>query len=108
MSGRLDEVEEAVDPAADLGLGRALAARAGAQAVGDVLEDGHVAEEGVVLEDEAGAALLDAEAGGVLAVEEDAAGGRGLEAAEDAQERGLAGAGRGRGARRARRRGWRG
>ena len=40
--------------------GGRLAARAGAQAVGDVLEDRHVAEEGVVLEDEAGAALLHA------------------------------------------------
>ena len=52
----------------------------------------HVAEEGVVLEDEADVALLDGEAEGILAAEEDAAGGREIETGENAQERRLAGA----------------
>jgi hypothetical protein len=53
-----------------------------------------VAEERVVLEDEADVALLHRQRQGVLAAEHHAARGREIEAGEDAQQRRLAGAGR--------------
>ena len=66
----LHEREQLVDLGADLRLVRA-ASRFGphAQAEGDVLEDRHVAEQRVVLEDEADLALAHVGAGRVLAVE---------------------------------------
>ena len=69
---------------------RPLAARPHAQAEGDVLGHRHVAEQGVVLEDEADAALAHRHARGVLVAEQDAAGARHLEAGDEAQERRLA------------------
>src|SRR6185436_6186681 len=61
-----------------------------AQAEGDVLEDRHVAEEGIVLEHEADPALANVGVGCVLAVEEDGARVGHLEAGDDAQQRRLA------------------
>ncbi len=70
-------------------LGRC-APRPHAQAEGDVLEDAHVAEQRVVLEDEADAAVARAALGRVLAVEEHVAGVGELESGDDAQQRRLA------------------
>jgi hypothetical protein len=92
-AAELDEVEEAEDAAADLGLGRARPAGADAQAEGDVLEHRHVLEERVVLEHEAHPALLHGGPRGVLLAEEHRAFGRRFEAGEDAKQRRLAGAG---------------
>ena len=65
-------------------------ARPHPQAEGDVLEDRHVAEQRVVLEDEADAALAHVDIGGVFAVEQDRAGIGHLEAGDDAQQGRLA------------------
>jgi hypothetical protein len=54
--------------------------------------DGHVAEEGVALEDEADIALLDRQAERIFSAEQDPALAREVEAAEDAEQRRLAGA----------------
>src|SRR5207249_5936130 len=61
---------------------------------GDVLEDGEMAEERVVLEDEADVAVADGGAGHVLVRVEDRSRVRRLEAGNDAEEGRLAGAGR--------------
>ena len=65
------------------------------QSEGDVAEDGEVPEERVVLEDEADAARADGRLADVLPVEADGTGaGVGhFQSGDDAQERGLAGAG---------------
>jgi hypothetical protein len=91
----LDEAEEFEDPVAE-GL-RRRARRGGpdSEAEGDVFEDGEVMKEGVVLEDEPGFAFGGGSEGDVFAVEMDLAvtGVREVEAPEDAQEGGFAGAG---------------
>ena len=71
---------------------RPVAAAAHPQAEGDVLEDRHVPEEGVVLEDEAHLALARGHVRHVVAVEEHPAAARvgELEAGDDPQERRLA------------------
>ena len=93
MSGSWISCRSLLTRRSDLGLCRTVAARPRPQTVCDVLEDGHVAEQCVVLEDETGAPLLDAEVGGVLAVEEHAALVRELEPAKNAKQGGLARAG---------------
>ena len=65
---------------------------ADAQAEGDVLEDGHVTEEGVMLKDETDVAITDARVGDVLVLVEHGAAVGDLETGDDAQERRLAGA----------------
>ena len=70
VAGELHQLQQLVDPGLDLGPGQL----PHLQAEGDVLAHGHVAEQGVVLEDEADAPLLDRQVGGVLAGELDAAG----------------------------------
>ncbi len=87
---QLHELEQRVDPLADLGL-RPLPDR---QPEGDVVAHGHVLEGGVVLEDEADAALLRGELGRVLAGDHDLARVGRLEARDHAQERRLAAAAR--------------
>ena len=87
-----DQTQQFQDAVADLGLARPAGARPRGEAEGDVVEDAHVAEERVVLEDEADMALADAEPKSVLAGEQHQAGGGEIEAGEDAQERRLAGA----------------
>ena len=67
-------------------------ARLHAQAEGDVLEHRHVAEQRVMLEHEADMALAGAARERILAVEGDLAGIRPVEAGDDPQQRGLAGA----------------
>ena len=73
-----------------------LAAGQGAEAEGDVVEDGEMREEREVLEHEPDAALLRRNEtvgpGHLLAVEQDAAGGRTLDAGGDPEQRGLAAA----------------
>ena len=86
----LDEVEELHRAAADFLARRPGLARADLEAERDVLEHRHVAEERVGLEDEADVAVLHGLRRCVLVAEEDAAGGRRLEAGDEAEERGLA------------------
>lgn len=66
------------------------------EAEGDVLEDRHMAEEGVVLEDKADAAIAGGEESDFLFVKEDAATARvgNLEPCDDAEEGCLTGTGR--------------
>ena len=94
QAGELHEVEEVQHALADFRLGRAAAAGPHRQAEGDVVEHRHVAEQRVMLEYEADIALTQVEAERILLAEENASGGRLVEAGEDAQQRGLAGAGR--------------
>ena len=86
----LNELEQLRDPLLDLHA----PAPPDAQAEGDVLPDGHVLEGGVVLEDEANAALLGRNARHVPPLETDPAGIRPLETGDDAQEGRLAAAAR--------------
>src|SRR6185436_8601621 len=65
-----------------------------AQAEGDVLFDGEVREQGVVLEDHVHGPQIGRRPGHVLAVDADAAGARQLEATDHPQQRRLAAAGR--------------
>ena len=86
----LDEGEQLGDLGPDRRLVGPHRLRPDAQAEGDVLEDRHVAEQGVVLEDEADPALAHVGAGRVLAMEEDGPGVGHLEAGDDAKQRRLA------------------
>ena len=88
--GELHEGENVSHAARDLFLGDL----AHPEPVGDVVEDRHVREERVALEHRVDVALIGLSVGDVLAGEQDLAGGRLLEAADHAQRRGLAGAGR--------------
>ena len=88
--GELDEGQHLADAALDLAVLDLLAA----QAEGDVLVDREVREEGVVLEDGVDVPPVRRQPGHVLAVQLDQAGRRLLEAADHAQRRGLAAAGR--------------
>jgi hypothetical protein len=92
VAQELDQAEQFVHPLADL------AARGAGlldlEAEGDVLADGHVPEEGVMLEDEADPAPLDGEVGGVLAGQLDVARVGLLQAGDDPQDRALARPGR--------------
>src|SRR5262245_42326688 len=70
----------------------ARAARAGphAQAEADILRNGHVAEERVVLENQPDMALLYGELQRVVLIEQNPPRGRNVETGEDAKQRGLA------------------
>src|SRR5690606_7280208 len=92
--GQLHQVEQFEGAAADFAGRRAGRTRAHLEPEGDVFQDRHVAEQGIVLEHEADIALLHALFGGVLVAEEDAAGRGPLEPGNEAQQGGLAGAGR--------------
>ena len=83
------QVEHLLDPALDL---LRLEAALAAKAEGDVLEDGQVGEEGVVLEDRVDVALVRRQPGDVLAAQLDEAARRLLEAADHAQRGRLAAA----------------
>jgi len=91
----LHEPEQVVNAFANLGFGGPRGAWADGQAEGDVVEDGEVAEERVVLEDESDSARADGRLADVLPVETDGAGAwvGHFQSGDDAQERGLAGAG---------------
>ena len=84
------ELRHLGDPGADLGPRRALAP----QREGEVLAHVHVRVEREQLEDEGDVALGRALSAHVLAIQENAAGGRDLEPGDHAQGRGLAAAGR--------------
>ena len=88
--GQLDQVQQLGHAAVNLGLGRALAAGAGAKTISDVVEHRHVPEQRIALEHEARPAVLDRHAGRVLAVEQHPSRGRKLQPPEDPQQRGLA------------------
>ena len=72
ISGELHQVQQLVDPGADLGP-RQLAHL---QPERDVVADGHVPEQGIVLEDETDAPPLDRDGRGVLAGQLDRAASR--------------------------------
>ena len=84
----LHQLQQVVDLAVDDVARRPDAPRLHAQAEGDVLEDGHVPEQRVVLEHEADAAFLHPPSGDVLFLEADgaAAGVRPLQAGDDPQQ----------------------
>ena len=86
----LDQAQQLVDATADLRLLRPLAARLDAQPEGDVLEHRHVAEQRIVLEDEADLPLAGADVVDALAAEAQRAGIGKIEPGEDAQQRRLA------------------
>ena len=90
----LHERQQFLDAGANLGVGRPLRARAYAQTEGDVFLDGHVAEERVMLEDEADAAIPRVTPRGIVTVEQHRPGIRSLEPGNDAQQRRLARTGR--------------
>jgi hypothetical protein len=78
----------------NLGAGRSHAAWPHTQAKRHVLENRHVPKQGVVLEDEADAALAHVPGGGVLTFEQHTAGSRRFQPGDHTEERGLAGSGR--------------
>jgi hypothetical protein len=78
----LDEVKDFIDALA----ARSMIAVFQAWAEIDVLADGHVGPEGVILKAHDSAALFGAEFSDVAAVKEDSAGGGGEEAGDDAEE----------------------
>ncbi len=86
----LDEAQQLVDALGDLRLRPA----SDLEAERDVLAHGHVLERGVVLEDEADAAILGLALRHVLALEAHRSGVRLLESGHDPQQRRLAAAGR--------------
>ncbi len=90
----LDEIEQEIDFFADLLFRRAFRTRFRAEAEGDVLEDGKMAEEGVMLEDETDAAggRRDVPCGHAVADDVSAVGC--FESGDDAKERRFAAAGR--------------
>ena len=90
----LYQFQQRVHPPADVGLGRPAAARHDPQPEGHVLEDGHVVEQRVVLEHEAHAPRLRVGMGGIGAMKEHTATVGLLQPGDDAQQRGLARAGR--------------
>ena len=73
--------------------GRA-AARPHVEAIGDIVEDAHMPEQGIGLKNETDAAILHAQSRRVFAAEQNKAGVRSLETGDDAQQRRLAGTGR--------------
>ena len=77
----------------DAGLHGLFGLALGAQRGGDVLDRRHVREEREVLEGHADAAVFRRDVGHVIAVDQDAACGRLLDAGDEAQQDGLAGAG---------------
>jgi hypothetical protein len=91
---QLHQLQQVVHLGTDDLFRRPLAARLHAQAESHVVEHAHVAEQRVVLEHEADVAFAHMGVGGVLAVEQHAAAVRRLEPGDDAQQRGLAAAGR--------------
>ena len=92
--GKLDEVEQFRGAPADFACGGPRRARPHLQAKADIVGDRHVAEQRVVLEDEADIALLHALLRRVVVAEEDGALGRPLQPGDQPQQRRLAGAGR--------------
>ena len=88
----LDQIEQARNALADLGLGRAGLFWSHPQPEGDVLKDRQVAKEGVVLEHKADLTLADMGGRGVLALQDHAPGIGGLQAGNHPQQRGLAAA----------------
>ena len=76
----------------DLRVAGPLGTRLDSQTEGDVLKDRHVAKQRVVLKHEADLALTHMHIGGVFTAEVNAAGVRGFQPGNDAQQRGLAAA----------------
>ena len=91
---QLDQLEQFLHRSADLRFRQPLGAGLDAKAEGDVLEDGEVAEQRVVLENEAHPAVLRTLPRRVHPAEQDLSGVRNLQARDGAQERGLPAAGR--------------
>src|SRR5690606_12489112 len=85
-TAKLNKLQQALHTAADFAGAGTFVSRAHAQAECDIVEHRHVAEEGILLEDEAHAALAQREHGGVLAVKADRAFFRGGEACNGAQQ----------------------
>jgi hypothetical protein len=90
-AAQLHQVEKIGDTAADLLVGGPRATRTDPEAVGDVLHYGEMAEQRVVLEDEADTSVAHGKPGGVLLAEQDATGGRRFKTCDQPQEGRLAG-----------------
>src|SRR5690606_32287840 len=91
---QLDQLQQLIDPSPNFRLLGPLAPRPYAQPEGDVVEHRHVAEQRIVLEDEANLALAHMDVGRVFAVKQDLAGVGPLQASNDAQQGRLARTGR--------------
>ena len=89
----LDQLEKRVHFLADHRVGQALPARADAQAEGNVFEDGHVAEQRIVLEHEPHLPVARMRIGRILAVKSHRARIRSLQPGDDPQQRCLSGTG---------------
>ena len=93
---QMDQLQQLRHAVADLLLAGPQFARADSQAEGDILEDGHVPEQRVVLEHETHPPLAGVLACDVVALKQHRAVGvgiRGLQSGDDAQQGGLAGPG---------------
>ncbi len=77
-------------PVPDLVLGQSAGAAPHRQAEGDIVEHGHMPEQGIVLEHEADPAVARRDIGGVAAIEHHLAGIGEFQAGQDPQQRGLA------------------
>jgi hypothetical protein len=86
----LYEFKQVVDFLLDHTFARSLTARFHAQSECDIVEYGHVAEEGVMLEDETDLAFAHMLARCIFAFEQYLSVGRRVQARDDAQQRGLA------------------
>jgi hypothetical protein len=89
-AAQLHQVEKIGDAAADLLVGGPRAARTDPEAIGDVLRHREMAEQRVVLEDEADTTVAHGKPGGVLLAEQDAPRRRCLQTRDQAQEGRLA------------------
>jgi hypothetical protein len=88
----LHQIKQVADAPLDIGLGRTLGTRPGAQAEGNVLEHVHVLEQGVALEDKADAPFAQGQLSSVDIVEQHAAMIQLFEAGNGAQQGRFAGA----------------
>src|SRR5690606_22001017 len=92
-TGELNQIEKLEGAAPDFSGSRPVRTGTHLETEADIVEHGHVPEQGVVLEHEADLAFLHRLGGGFLFAEEDTAPGGLFETGDQAQQRGLAGTG---------------
>src|SRR5262249_5612589 len=90
----LDQLQQFIHQESNLTVGRTQLARPDFQAEGDVFENGHMAEQGVVLKNKANAAFAGGLFGDIVAIKVHGSEVGEFEAGDDAQERGFSGTGR--------------